>query len=173
MGAYTGAARHRAHLVTVLLRPPSGHRPGKRRARSAHILQIGIHLTQPWSLWTPPRHDLALRISTEKNPMGGIRRMESLHMPIDQISQPNYIQLTRISLHIGEDTCLQFLSCLQSKSVPIISIKDSQSLENQNDFWIIHDAFFSSKQIPKFSDSDNSNSLGFSSSGSKRKWGIL
>ena len=29
----------------VLLRPPSGHHPGKRQARHAHILQIGLHLT--------------------------------------------------------------------------------------------------------------------------------
>ena len=53
MGAYAGAARHRVHLATVLLRPPSGHRPGRRQARHAHILQIGLHLTQPWSVWAP------------------------------------------------------------------------------------------------------------------------
>ena len=28
MGAYAGAARRRVHLATVLLRPPSAHRPG-------------------------------------------------------------------------------------------------------------------------------------------------
>ena len=27
-------------------RPPSGHRPGRRQARHAHILQIRLHLTQ-------------------------------------------------------------------------------------------------------------------------------
>ena len=43
MGAYAGAARRRIHLVTVL-RPPSGHRPGRRQACHAHILQIGLRL---------------------------------------------------------------------------------------------------------------------------------
>ena len=28
MGTYAGATRRRVHLATVLLRPPSGHRPG-------------------------------------------------------------------------------------------------------------------------------------------------
>ena len=36
MGEYAGAARRRVHLATVLLRPPSGHRPGRRQARRAH-----------------------------------------------------------------------------------------------------------------------------------------
>ena len=31
-------------LATVLIRPPSGHRPGKRQARHARILQIGLRL---------------------------------------------------------------------------------------------------------------------------------
>ena len=44
IGAYAGAARRRVHLATKLLRPPSGHRPGRRQARHAHILQIGLHL---------------------------------------------------------------------------------------------------------------------------------
>ena len=44
MGAYAGAARRRVHLVTVLLRPPSGHRPGRRQARHVHIFQIGLRL---------------------------------------------------------------------------------------------------------------------------------
>ena len=34
----------RVHLVTVLLRPTSGHRPGRRQARHAHILLIGLRL---------------------------------------------------------------------------------------------------------------------------------
>ena len=38
MEVYAGAARRRVHLATVLLRPPSGHRPGGRQARHAHIL---------------------------------------------------------------------------------------------------------------------------------------
>ena len=35
MGTYAGAARRRIHLATVLLRPPSGHRPGRRHASHA------------------------------------------------------------------------------------------------------------------------------------------
>ena len=46
-GAYAGAARRRVHLVTVLLRPPSGHRPGRCQARHARIPQIGLDRTQP------------------------------------------------------------------------------------------------------------------------------
>ena len=44
MGTYVGAVRRRVHIATVLLRPPSDHRPGKRQARHAHILQIGLRL---------------------------------------------------------------------------------------------------------------------------------
>ena len=36
--------RRRVHLVTVLLRPPSAHRPDRRQARHAHIPQIGLRL---------------------------------------------------------------------------------------------------------------------------------
>ena len=44
-GACTEAARPRVHLATVLLlRPPTGHRPGRRQARHARILQIGLRL---------------------------------------------------------------------------------------------------------------------------------
>ena len=39
----------------ILIRPPSGHRSGRRQARHARIPQIWLHLTQPWSVWTPPR----------------------------------------------------------------------------------------------------------------------
>ena len=56
MGAYAGAARRRVHIATVFLRPPSGHRPGRRQAHHAHILQAGhrpdrrqarhVHITQ-------------------------------------------------------------------------------------------------------------------------------
>ena len=45
MGAYAGAARRRVHLVILFIRPPSGYRPGRRRARHAHIPQIGLHMT--------------------------------------------------------------------------------------------------------------------------------
>ena len=47
VGTYAGAARRRVHLATVLLQPPSGHRPDRRQARHVHILQTGLHLTQP------------------------------------------------------------------------------------------------------------------------------
>ena len=43
MGVYAGAALRRVHLTTVL-RPPSGHRPGRRQARHVRILQIGLRL---------------------------------------------------------------------------------------------------------------------------------
>ena len=49
MGAYAGAARRCVHPATVLLRPPSDHRPRRRQARHAHIIQIGLHLTKPRS----------------------------------------------------------------------------------------------------------------------------
>ena len=44
MGTYAGAARRRVHLATVLLGPPPGHRPDRRQARHARILQIGLRL---------------------------------------------------------------------------------------------------------------------------------
>ena len=44
MAAYAGAARRRVHLVTVLLGPLSGHRPGRRQARHVHIIQISLRL---------------------------------------------------------------------------------------------------------------------------------
>ena len=69
MGAYAGAARRRVHLATLLLQPPSRHRPGRRQARHARILQIGLyptHPTQPRGVWAPPRHGPAPRISTKK-----------------------------------------------------------------------------------------------------------
>ena len=47
VGTYAGAARRRVHLATVLPRPPSGHRPGRRQARHTRFLQIGLYLTQP------------------------------------------------------------------------------------------------------------------------------
>ena len=78
---HTPTARRRVHFATVLVRPSSGHRPGWRQARHARIFYIG--LTRPWNVWTPPRHGPATRISTEKNPMGGILRRESRHMPIE------------------------------------------------------------------------------------------
>ena len=74
MGAYAGAVRRRVHLATVLLRSPSGRRPGKRQDRHARIPQIRLHLTQLWSVWTPPRHGPAPRITTRKNPMGWSER---------------------------------------------------------------------------------------------------
>ena len=45
MGVYAAAARHRVHLATVLFRPLSDHRPGRRQAHHAHILQIDLDLS--------------------------------------------------------------------------------------------------------------------------------
>ena len=70
MEDYAGAERRHVNLATVLLRPLSGHRPGRCQACHAHVPQIGLQLTQPESL-TPPRHGPASRISTRKNPTGG------------------------------------------------------------------------------------------------------
>ena len=47
--------------------PPSGHHPDRRQDHHAPILQLGLNLTQPWSLWTPPQHGPALRISIENH----------------------------------------------------------------------------------------------------------
>ena len=47
MGAYAGAARRRVHLATVLLRPPSGHRSGRRQAR--HLSRGMAGLTSAWA----------------------------------------------------------------------------------------------------------------------------
>ena len=66
MGAYAGAARRRVHLATVFLGLPSGNFLGSRRARQVHIPQIGLHLTQPLSMWMVPRHGPAAQISTRK-----------------------------------------------------------------------------------------------------------
>ena len=63
MGAYVREALCRVHLVTVLLRHPSGHRPDRRKARHVHDLQIGLRLAiakadtrpvMPISLGRPP-----------------------------------------------------------------------------------------------------------------------
>ena len=43
-GDGAGAVGRRVHLAMVLLRPPSGHRPNRRQARHARILQIGLRL---------------------------------------------------------------------------------------------------------------------------------
>ena len=68
--------QHVAASRTVLPRPPSGHRSGRRQARHARILQIGLHLTQTW---TPLRHGLDPRISKRNNPMGEILRVVGAH----------------------------------------------------------------------------------------------
>ena len=51
MGAYTGAARRRVHIATVLLRSPSGHRPGRRRTLVAQIFKNGLHLRFQLESW--------------------------------------------------------------------------------------------------------------------------
>ena len=60
-GHYAEAARSRVHLATVLLRPPSGHRPGRRQARHARILQTGA---KNQGKILPPGH----RLGNQKTP---------------------------------------------------------------------------------------------------------
>ena len=49
VGANAGPARCRVQLATVFLRPPSGQRPGRRRAHPAHVLRTCFRLaiTEP------------------------------------------------------------------------------------------------------------------------------
>ena len=42
MEEYAGAARRRVHVATVLLRPPSGHRPSSRQVRQDRLPQIKL-----------------------------------------------------------------------------------------------------------------------------------
>ena len=70
MGAYAGAARRCVHLTTVLLRPPVWQSPRQTPGPPCPYTSE-LHLTQPWSMWTPSRHGPAPRISTRKNPVGG------------------------------------------------------------------------------------------------------
>ena len=60
--------------------------PSRHQARHARILQIRLHLTQSWSLWAPPRHGPAPRISTRNNPMGGLNRHGPLSENLDKIT---------------------------------------------------------------------------------------
>ena len=71
VSAYAGSVLRRVHLAVVLVRPPSGHSPGKRRARHSQSSQIGLQLTQPRSNPVALRLGPALRISTNQNPMAG------------------------------------------------------------------------------------------------------
>ena len=51
VGVYAEAARRRVHLATVLLRPPPGHRPGRRQASFSTVAkkQKGLDRTVPSS----------------------------------------------------------------------------------------------------------------------------
>ena len=54
------ASTSRRYYCTTVLRPASGHRPGRCQARHAPILQIELHLTRPFkpvdapSAWSSP-----------------------------------------------------------------------------------------------------------------------
>ena len=74
VGANVGEALRRVHLATKLLRSQSDHRQGRRQARHARILQIVLHLTQPRSTRSAPRHVPPPLITTKQKPMGGILR---------------------------------------------------------------------------------------------------
>ena len=78
MGVYAGAARHRVHHATVLLQPPSGHRPGRRGTRHINILQICFQLTQPRSIRAVLQLGPAFRIPTNLFPIGRILRHGSI-----------------------------------------------------------------------------------------------
>ena len=70
-------ARCHVHLATVLPRPTSGDRPGRRQARHARIIQIGLPLTHPWkrvdapSAWCSPS-DLDKKESRGRDPPHGV-----------------------------------------------------------------------------------------------------
>ena len=56
MGAYAGAARRRVQLATVLLRPLSGHRPGRRQPveiRESGPCREGAHTRHGCVRWSP------------------------------------------------------------------------------------------------------------------------
>ena len=95
MGTYAAAARRRVYLATVLLRPPSGHRRGRRQARHALIPLIGFYLTQAvcecpsaWSSFTdlilsyPCKATSSLRadLSTDLVRRGGRRWRTAGHL---------------------------------------------------------------------------------------------
>ena len=85
----------------MLLRSPSGHRPDRRQARHAHILQIGLRLAiaqadgrpaMPISTSVRPPPDATTKhagviqpLRTRQEKMGGILRRESRHMPIETV----------------------------------------------------------------------------------------
>ena len=78
MGAYAAAARRRAHLAAVLLRPPSGHRPGKRQTRHARILQVRA----PHGATTKHSGGSAVW-SSPWDPVGRVPHRESRYMPVE------------------------------------------------------------------------------------------
>ena len=98
--ARSGAIRRSSasHLATVLLRPPSGHQPGRRQGAHARILQVGLHLTQPWSVWTPPSAWFSPSDLDKKNPVGGILRRESRHKPRGVVGSRTMLDLFQANL---------------------------------------------------------------------------
>ena len=76
---------------------PSGHRPGGCQARYAHISQIKLHLTQPWSLWTPPQHGPATRMARTK------RLKKSLIKPNRPFLRTAWLRYELYYEHIHED----------------------------------------------------------------------
>ena len=74
MGAYAEGARRRVHIVTVLLRPPSGDRSGRRQARHVHILQIGLRLAIVQADASPDMHDVKYEVA-QVRPLHSLRHI--------------------------------------------------------------------------------------------------
>ena len=87
VGTYVGAARRRVHPVTVILRPPSGHRPGRRQARHVHILQMGpcLAIAQADAKTVMPISFRYVSGATMKSVNACSRRVQYLGFPQDKI----------------------------------------------------------------------------------------
>ena len=78
-GAYSELARRRVHLATVIIRPPFGHRPGRRQAHHAHIFQTVLRLAivQADTRRSCPYHSDRSTFDVRKRPSTGSRHPDS------------------------------------------------------------------------------------------------